>query len=168
MTLRSLTEILGDLPAAAVQSGAPIPPELAVALQDLRISATEGGARQARVGSGRFVAGLFFGSVLGAGLGVLLAPKTGSELRQALGEQARHWGNTASEQHRNARETASTWAEKGREMANQAREAAREAAERARAYGGAVTGAGSSSSVVGDSTENRSIDPDTPGGRGPK
>jgi len=44
-------------------------------------------------GSGNgFVMGLIAGTVLGAGLGMLLAPKAGSELRGAIGEQARNFG----------------------------------------------------------------------------
>ena len=44
--------------------------------------------------------GLLTGTVLGAGLGMLLAPKAGSDLRGAIGEQARTWGNMASEQYK--------------------------------------------------------------------
>ena len=42
--------------------------------------------------SGGFMMGLLTGTVLGAGLGMLLAPKAGSELRGSIGEQARHAG----------------------------------------------------------------------------
>ena len=51
-------------------------------------------------GSGGFVIGLLTGTVLGAGLGMLLAPKAGSEIRGAIGEQARNLGNMASEQYK--------------------------------------------------------------------
>ncbi|HEY6359975.1 MAG TPA: YtxH domain-containing protein [Vicinamibacterales bacterium] len=100
---------------------------------------------------GGFMMGLLTGTVLGAGLGILLAPKAGAELRGAIGEQARNWGNTASEQYRHARETAGTWAEKGRDMVNQAREAATNAAEQARGYAGGATGSsyGSTGSSYG-------------------
>lgn len=37
---------------------------------------------------GNFVIGLLAGTVLGAGLGMLFAPKPGSELRSQLGDQA--------------------------------------------------------------------------------
>jgi len=59
-------------------------------------------------GGGGFMMGLLTGTVLGAGLGMLLAPKAGSELRGALGEQARTWSNAASEQYKKASETAGT------------------------------------------------------------
>ena len=39
-------------------------------------------------GGGSFLMGLLAGTVLGAGLGMLFAPKAGSELRNQLGEQA--------------------------------------------------------------------------------
>ena len=75
-------------------------------------------------GSGNgFVMGLIAGTVLGAGLGMLLAPKAGSELRGAIGQQARNISNKASDQYRRASESASGWAEKGREFVNQARDA---------------------------------------------
>src|SRR5688572_4598653 len=104
-------------------------------------------------GGGGFMMGLLTGTVLGAGLGMLLAPKAGSELRGVIGEQARNWGNTASEQYRHAREAAGGWAEKGRDMVNQAREAATNAADQARGYAGATTGSsyGGNSGTTGSS-----------------
>jgi len=89
---------------------------------------------------GGFMMGLLTGTVLGAGLGMLLAPKAGSELRGALGEQARNWSNTASEQYRTAREAAGGWAERGRDFVNQAKEAVSRGADEARGYAGASTG----------------------------
>ena len=53
-------------------------------------------------GGGSFVMGLLTGTVLGAGLGMLFAPKAGSELRGQLSEQAGQLANTASEQYRKA------------------------------------------------------------------
>jgi gas vesicle protein len=91
-------------------------------------------------GGGGFMMGLLTGTVLGAGLGMLLAPKAGSELRGVLGEQARNWSNTASEQYRHARDAAGNWAEKGRDMVNQARDAAGQAANQARGYAGGGSG----------------------------
>ena len=51
-------------------------------------------------GGGSFVMGLLTGTVLGAGLGMLFAPKAGSELRNQISEQAGNFANTASEQYR--------------------------------------------------------------------
>ena len=96
-------------------------------------------------GGGGFMMGLLTGTVLGAGLGMLLAPKAGSELRGAIGEQARNWGNVASEQYKQARETAGTWAERGRDMMDKAREAVSRGADEARNYASGSTGSGYSS-----------------------
>src|SRR6266545_746490 len=83
-------------------------------------------------GGGGFMMGLIAGTVLGAGLGMLLAPKAGSELRGAIGQQARNFGNKASEQYRRASESATGWADKGREFVNQARDAVSRGAEETR------------------------------------
>src|SRR5688572_27727017 len=106
---------------------------------------------------GGFMMGLLTGTVLGAGLGMLLAPKAGSELRGAIGEQARNLGEKASEQYRRATEQAGGWAEKGRELADRAREAVSRGVEESRGYSGTTGSIGSSD--VG-------IEPDRPWGRG--
>ena len=54
-------------------------------------------------GGGSFVMGLLTGTVLGAGLGMLFAPKSGSELRNQVAEQAR------SEERRVGKECRSRW-----------------------------------------------------------
>jgi gas vesicle protein len=68
-------------------------------------------------GGGSFVMGLLTGTVLGAGLGMLFAPKAGSDLRNQVMEQAGNLANSASDQYRRASETATQYAERGREMA---------------------------------------------------
>jgi gas vesicle protein len=93
-----------------------------------------------------FMMGLLTGAVLGAGIGMLLAPKAGNELRGAIGEQARNLGNKASEQYRRASETAGGWADRGREFVDKAREAVQRGAEDARGYAGTTTGSGYSGS----------------------
>src|SRR5213593_2339347 len=85
-------------------------------------------------GGGGFMMGLLTGTVLGAGLGMLLAPKAGSELRGNLGEQARNLGNKASEQYRKASDAATEWSEKGREFVDRAKDAVSRGAEEARGY----------------------------------
>jgi gas vesicle protein len=100
---------------------------------------------------GGFMMGLLTGTVLGAGLGMLLAPKAGSELRGAIGEQARNIGSMASDSYKKASETASNWTDKateaasgwtdkGREFVDRAREAVSRGAEEARGYVGGTTG----------------------------
>ncbi|HKC56857.1 MAG TPA: YtxH domain-containing protein [Vicinamibacterales bacterium] len=100
-------------------------------------------------GGGGFMMGLLTGTVLGAGLGMLLAPKAGSELRGALGEQARTWSNAASEQYKKASETAGTWADRGREMVDKARDAVSRGADEARSYASGTTGSSYSSGSTG-------------------
>ena len=48
-------------------------------------------------GGGAFMMGLIAGAVLGAGLGMLLAPKPGSELRSQLGDTASRLRDRAAE-----------------------------------------------------------------------
>jgi gas vesicle protein len=105
-------------------------------------------------GGGGFMMGLLTGTVLGAGLGMLLAPKAGAELRGQISEQAKNLGNVASEQYRKASESASGWAEKGREFVGQARDAVSRGAEQARGYTGAPTGGDYSSGSSGSSFGN--------------
>jgi gas vesicle protein len=95
---------------------------------------------EAEGNGGGFIMGLLAGTVLGAGLGMLLAPKAGTELRGQVADQARTFGTKASEQYRRAGETATAWAERGRDMVNQARTAAQRTADEARGYTGATTG----------------------------
>lgn len=101
-------------------------------------------------GSG-FVMGLLAGTVLGAGLGMLLAPKAGTELRGTIGEQARTFGSKASEQYRRASETANGWAERGRELVDKARDTAARTAEEVRSNAGATTGSTYSGTGTGSS-----------------
>jgi len=100
-------------------------------------------------GGAGFMMGLLTGTVLGAGLGMLLAPKAGAELRGALGEQARNLGSKASEQYRRASDSAGQWAEKGRGFVDRARDAVARGAEEARGYAnasGGSSGTGNASS----------------------
>jgi len=101
---------------------------------------------------GGFMMGLLTGTVLGAGLGMLLAPKAGSELRGAIGEQARNLANTASEQYRRASESAGTWADKGRDFVDKARDAVARGADEARSYASGTTGSSPSSSSPSSSS----------------
>jgi gas vesicle protein len=100
-------------------------------------------------GGGGFMMGLLTGTVLGAGIGMLLAPKAGAEIRGAIGEQARNIGNMASEQYKKASENASGWAERGRDFVDKAKEAVNRGAEEARGYATGATGTTGSSSSSG-------------------
>jgi len=81
-------------------------------------------------GGSSFVIGLLTGTVLGAGLGLLFAPKPGSELRGQLSEKANNLANTASEGYRKASETANEWVDKGKEMGRDVYDKTREAVSR--------------------------------------
>jgi gas vesicle protein len=85
-------------------------------------------------GGGSFVMGLLTGTVLGAGLGMLFAPKSGSELRNQISEQAGTLANTASEGYRRAQESAGEWADRGRDAYGKAREAVSKGADEAQRY----------------------------------
>ena len=108
-------------------------------------------------GGGSFVIGLLTGTVLGAGLGMLFAPKAGSELRGQLSEQAGNLKNAASEQYKRASETASDLADRGREMYDKARDAVSRGADEAQRYVRDVassTPGTPSSATPGSSTSN--------------
>lgn len=74
-------------------------------------------------GGGSFVMGLLTGTVLGAGLAMLFAPKPGSELRGQISEQAGALASTASDSYRRASDTIGDLAGKGRQMYDRARHA---------------------------------------------
>src|SRR5258708_2285838 len=85
-------------------------------------------------GGGSFMVGLLTGTVLGAGLAMLFAPKTGSDLRNQISEQAGNFANSASEGYRRASETAGEWAGRGREMYDKTRDAVSRGADEAQRY----------------------------------
>jgi len=72
-------------------------------------------------GGGSFLMGLLAGTVLGAGLGMLFAPKTGSELRNQLSEQTGRLKNTANDAYTQASEKVSQMVDRGREAYDRAR-----------------------------------------------
>jgi len=82
-------------------------------------------------GGGNFMIGLFTGALLGAGLGLLLAPKTGSEFRRQLRDRAGALADTAEEGYRRASDTLGDFADRGRDLADRGREAGREMFNRA-------------------------------------
>jgi hypothetical protein len=72
-------------------------------------------------GGGSFLMGLLAGTVLGAGLGMLFAPKTGSDLRSQLGEQAGRLRNQANDTYQQASEKVSQMVDRGREAYDRAK-----------------------------------------------
>jgi gas vesicle protein len=75
-------------------------------------------------GGSSFLMGLLAGTVLGAGLGMLFAPKTGSELRSQLGEQAGRLRSTATDSYNQATEKVSQIVDRGKEAYERARSTA--------------------------------------------
>jgi gas vesicle protein len=96
---------------------------------------------------GSFLMGLLAGTVLGAGLGMLFAPKAGSELRSQIGSQI-------ADQTGKIREAADPYYQQATEKVSQIVDRGREAYDRARSSVGsmaaqATTGASSGSSTSG-------------------
>jgi gas vesicle protein len=85
-------------------------------------------------GGGSFVMGLLTGTVLGAGLGILFAPKAGSELRSQLTEQAGSLASQAQDGIRKVTANAGDWAERGRDMYGKAKDAVVKGADEAQKY----------------------------------
>lgn len=65
-------------------------------------------------GSGAFLMGLLAGTVLGAGLGMLFAPRPGSELRTQLSDQAGRLRNTASDAYHQVSDKVTQFTERAR------------------------------------------------------
>jgi len=72
-------------------------------------------------GGGSFLMGLLAGTVLGAGLGMLFAPKAGSELRNQLGEQAGRLRTQATDGYQQATDKVSQIVDRGREAYDRAK-----------------------------------------------
>jgi hypothetical protein len=74
-------------------------------------------------GGGSFLMGLLAGTVLGAGLGMLFAPKAGSETRRQLSEQATRLRSTAGDTYHQATEQINRASEKVSQIVDRGREA---------------------------------------------
>ena len=76
-------------------------------------------------GGGSFLMGLLAGTVLGAGLGMLFAPKSGSELRSQIGSQINdstgRLREVADQTYNQATEKVSQMVDRGREAYDRAR-----------------------------------------------
>ncbi len=72
-------------------------------------------------GGGSFLMGLLAGTVLGAGLGMLFAPKPGSEMRTRLSEQAGKLRTTAADGYQQATGKVTQMVDRGREAYDRAR-----------------------------------------------
>jgi gas vesicle protein len=81
-------------------------------------------------GGSAFIVGLLTGTVLGAGLGLLFAPKSGGELRGQLSESASSMRRAASERLHKVAGAASEVADRGQEMGSGVMARATEAVDR--------------------------------------
>jgi gas vesicle protein len=109
-------------------------------------------------GGGSFLMGLLAGTVLGAGLGMLFAPKTGSELRNQLSEQTGRLKTTANDAYTQASEKVSQIVDRGREAYDRARHAGSPSGSSTGSGMGTTSGVGTGSYGTGTSgygSENR-------------
>ncbi len=74
-------------------------------------------------GGGAFLMGLLAGTVLGAGLGMLFAPKAGSETRKQLTDQANRLRSSANETYAHAAERINQASEKVSQIVDRGRDA---------------------------------------------
>ena len=66
-----------------------------------------------------FMLGVLTGAFVGAGIALLFAPRTGTEMRAQLGEQYRGLADRLGEQTQGWRDAAGQWREQGRERVQQ-------------------------------------------------
>jgi len=72
-------------------------------------------------GGGSFLMGLLAGTVLGAGLGMLFAPKSGAELRSQIGDQAGKLRDKANDTYSHASDKVGQLVDRGRDAYDRAR-----------------------------------------------
>ncbi len=85
-----------------------------------------------RHGGASFLLGFIAGSVLGAGLALLLAPRSGEELRREVAEHADRLSKRAASEYEAASERVTHLAERGKVAYRTAADKARKFAERGR------------------------------------
>jgi gas vesicle protein len=94
-------------------------------------------------GGASFLMGLLAGTVLGAGLGMLFAPKAGSELRNQITDQAGRLQRSATDAYSQASQTVNKAIDRGKDAYEKAREAVSRGSEDARRYAGSISTPGS-------------------------
>ena len=87
-------------------------------------------------GGGGFILGLLCGTALGAAIGLMFAPKTGSEIRQTLYDSTGDIRRKAYDAYGQATEQVNTAVEKGRQAVERGREAFDTARQSAAGTGG--------------------------------
>ena len=86
-------------------------------------------------GGGGFVFGLLVGAALGAAVGLMFAPKAGSELRQTLYDSTGDIRKKATDAYGQATQTVNDYVAKGREVVDRGRQAYDNARESATTEG---------------------------------
>ena len=87
-------------------------------------------------GGGGFLIGLLCGTALGAAIGLMFAPKTGSEIRQTLYESTGDIRRKAYDAYGQATEQVNNMVSKGRQAVDRGREAYDNARQQAAGTGG--------------------------------
>ena len=113
---------------------------------------------------GSFLMGLLAGTVLGAGLGMLFAPKAGNELRSQLGESAGRLRTTANDAYHQASDKVSQMVDRGRDAYQRARTGS-EGEDLGGGIGGVTAGTGTSGTMgnTGSSYSGAGTSYSTPG-----
>jgi len=87
-------------------------------------------------GGGGFLIGLLCGTAIGAAIGLMFAPKAGSEFRQKIYDSTGDIRRKAYETYGQASEQVNTMVEKGRQAVDRGREAFESARQAASTQGG--------------------------------
>jgi len=118
-------------------------------------------------GGGSFLMGLLAGTVLGAGLGMLFAPKAGSELRNQLNEQAGKLKATANDTYQQATDKVNQTYQQATDKVTQIVDKGKDAYDRARTNVSNINPAapGSASGSETGTTGSSSFSASTPGSR---
>jgi gas vesicle protein len=96
-------------------------------IEEKSIEAFGGGFMSQRDGNG--IASFLVGLGIGAVVGVLFAPQSGSETREVLLSKADEGKEFVRKRARDAREQASEWVDRGKDVLNQQKEQVRSAVE---------------------------------------
>jgi gas vesicle protein len=86
----------------------------------------------AQENGGGFMMGLLVGTAIGAAVGLLLAPRTGAEMRRTLADSAERFRRRANETYNDASSAVSDLVDKGRKAARMGRERVETAVDEAR------------------------------------
>jgi gas vesicle protein len=114
-------------------------------------------------GGGSFLMGLLAGTVLGAGLGMLFAPKSGSELRSQIGTQIADQTGKLREVADPLYQQATEKVQQATEKVSQIVDRGREAYDRARSSVGNMAAAGTSGASSSSGTTVSTGSTGTPG-----